>query len=399
MTPGATKDAEIAVIGMGYVGMAAALSLADAGHAVLAIGLDETDLVPSDTRSTALFPQSRALLEEIGVWDAIASESRPLAGIRIVDQTNTLLRAPEMVFDAEDIGIDALATNVPNAALQAALQKRLLQHPGIRVLRSGPAKEITHGPDAITIETENGTSCSARMIVAADGRNSMARSASGIAVRSWAYDQTALACAFAHSADHHDISTEFHRPAGPFTTVPGSRTDDGYTSHIVWIETPNQAARLAELDDQAFTSRLEEHLQGLLGNVTRVEPRGSFPIRGQTARTFAAQNTFLVGEAAHVLPPIGAQGMNLGLRDVSGLVRVLEETTGETGMTNPEEAMRLYNEDRRSDVWLRTTAVDLLNRSLTTPHLPMQMLRGAGLHALNMLPGLKRVVVRAGFGN
>ncbi len=387
------ETTEITVVGMGYVGMATAMALARHMPNVTCIGEAHPSGSQKDTRSTALFPDSITLLRNLGVWQNLESVCRPLRGIRLIDETRTLFRAPEVTFRADECGMDALALNVPNAALHEALTARIAQTPNIECAAGGAVIDIAYAKDTIHVRLENGSCIQTRNLVAADGRNSLARAAAGIGVKSWSYNQVAIACALTHTAPHHDISTEFHRPAGPLTIVPGPSSDPHHTSHLVWIETPQDAQWIGTLDNDAFCSCLEERLQGLLGMIKTAGPRGLFPIKGQTARTFAARNTFLVGEAAHVIPPIGAQGMNLGFRDVTGLGAAL------SGNTTTKDAMALYNEDRRNDVWMRTTAVDLLNRSLTTPYWPAQALRGVGLHALNSVPALKRALIQAGFGN
>ncbi|MEL7543082.1 MAG: FAD-dependent monooxygenase, partial [Pseudomonadota bacterium] len=250
--------------------------------------------------------------------------------------------------------------------------------------------------DVVTLIGGAGEQVSGDIVIGADGRNSIVRQSVGIAVKSWAYEQVAVACQFAHSAPHDNISTEFHRAAGPLTVVPGAPDASGdaeHVSHLVWIETPDVAASLAALDDAAFSRSLSRHLQGLLGAIGPLGPRGCFPISGAHAQRYATDRVILAGEAAHVLPPIGAQGMNLGMRDVLALIELLGPAD-----VSIADAVQRYDSARRSDAYVRTTGVDLLNRSLTTRHWPLQALRGAGLHAIGALPALKRAVISAGFG-
>lgn len=385
--------AEIAVVGMGYVGMTAVLDLSQRGHCVTRVGTVDPQAGARDTRSTALFPESVDLLKRLDVWADLEGDARPLLGIRIVDATKTVLRAPEVTFRAAECGLDALAMNVPNRVLHQVLAARVRDVVPEKHCLNGQLESATLRDGGIRMSLSDGTTHVSPYCVAADGRHSRMRDTAGIGLRAWAYDQVALACSITHSANHEDISTEFHRSAGPLTTVPGAPVDGLQTSHIVWIETPAVAQRLMDLSESAFRAELERSLHGLLGTVHFTSPRGAFAIKGQTARSFAGNGVFLIGETAHVLPPIGAQGMNLGFRDVRGLGETLATTSDVNAME------RAYNDDRRNDVFLRTTAVDLLNRSLTTPYWPAQALRGAGLHMLNMLPPLKRAVIQAGFGN
>ncbi|MFP3921985.1 MAG: FAD-dependent monooxygenase, partial [Dichotomicrobium sp.] len=233
-----------------------------------------------------------------------------------------------------------------------------------------------------------GGSIAARLVVGADGRNSLCRRKAGIKARSWDYPQTAIACNFSHSRPHEETCIELHRASGPLTLVPLP----GDNASLVWVETPGEAERLYALDEVAFARQLERSMHFALGRVTEVGARGMFPLSGLQARDFAARRIALVGEAAHVVPPIGAQGLNLGYADVAALTRIVRAHHDPGG----EAVARDYNRARRGDVLTRTLAADLLNRTLYSGFAPFQLARGAGLHLVNTVGPLRRLLMREG---
>lgn len=384
----------VAVVGAGPAGLAAAL-------AVRATGVDVTLFAPplpparqnADNRTAALFAGSVELLRNLGAWEAIAPLSAPVRAIRIIDDTGGLLRAPEVVFTAEEVEREVFGWNIPNAALVSALSAGAGQ-PGFEIRR-----EITQGVraldvsgDAVRLSTAEGATFEAMLVVGADGRESLCRTAAGIATKRWPYAQAALTTSFSHTRPHGEVSTEFHRPAGPMTTVPLP----GRTSSLVWVERPAEAERLASLDDAAFRSALEDRLQGLLGTIGDVHRRAVFPLSALTSESFGRGRVALVGEAAHVIPPIGAQGLNLGLRDGAVLADCIADALREGRDIGGEAMLQAYDRLRRPDVASRVGAVDVMNRALTSTLLPVHFARGLGLVALKTIGPLRRQAVREG---
>lgn len=383
-----------AVVGGGPAGVAAALALGAAGCDVLLAAPPHRPLGPApDMRTAALFAGSIELLKNLGAWDLIAPHSAPIVGIRIVDDTGALLRAPEVVFTASEVGRDAFGWNVPNDALVSALMAAAAA-PGsrIRLHETAGISQVEIEGGTARLASREGDTFEARLVAGADGRNSICRAAAGIATRSWRYAQAAVVASFHHARSHRGISTEFHRPAGPFTTVPLP----GLRSSLVWVERPDEAQRLAALDDAAFRAALEERLQGLLGTVGEIGPRAVFPLSGLTADTFGQNRVALVGEAGHVIPPIGAQGLNLGLRDAATLADCVADALAEGRDPGGAQTLDAYSARRRTDVTSRIATVDVLNRSLVSGLLPVHLARGLGIVALHALGPLRRLAIREG---
>ncbi|MGD9668210.1 MAG: UbiH/UbiF family hydroxylase [Hyphomicrobiaceae bacterium] len=382
------------VVGGGPAGLATALALARIGvRTALAAPPHRPAGDRPDMRTAALFPGSIAMLANLGVWDALQEQCAPLCAIRIIDDRSTLLRAPEVTFRAEDIQRSTFGYNVPNTPLvDALLSGCRAPDSGVTLVETAGVTELQIGANEASIKLAEGRSLTARLVAGADGRNSLCRKSAGIDTETWRYEQSALTTIFSHSRPHGGVSTEFHRPAGPCTTVPML----GNRSSLVWVERPDVAERLAEDDDATFRRALEHRLHGLLGTVGELSPRVVFPLSGLTAKSFGRNRVALIGEAGHVIPPIGAQGLNLGLRDAAALADCVSDALGGGRDIGGPETLAAYDRARSADVASRSWTIDLLNKSLLSPALPVHLARGAGLFALKSISPLRRLVVREG---
>lgn len=380
-----TIETEIVVAGTGPAGLMAALALSQAGFTV---GLAGPEANRSDRRTTALMKPQLDFLERLGVLDAIQTDAAPLKVMRIADGTQRLLRSSVVTFRAAEIGEEMFGLNMPNRHLVAVLDEQVAATPTIvRV----PALVRAWSLEAAQVraELDDGSTALAKLAVAADGRNSPAREAAGITLRSHSTGQSALVLNFAHGRSHEYTSTEFHTEHGPFTQVPLP----GQRSSLVWVTRPEHAAELVELDDAELSRIIEERMQSMLGRV-EVEPGHQvFPLASALPSRFASNRVALVGEAAHVFPPIGAQGLNLSIRDIESLCAV-----GTANATDPgaPEALAAFDRARRPDILARSSAVNLLNRSLLSDQPTTQLARVAGLNLLGSVPFLRNIFMREG---
>jgi 2-octaprenyl-6-methoxyphenol hydroxylase len=246
--------------------------------------------------------------------------------------------------------------------------------------------------DHVLVESKHSHSFTAPLAIGADGRRSLCREAALIDTAERRTPQTALTVCFAHTRPHNDTSTEFHTVTGQFTVVPLP----GLRSSLVWVLGPDEAEEKAALDDVNLSLEIERASHSILGKIS-VEPgRGLFPLTVVTAQRFAGSRIALVGEAAHVIPPVGAQGLNLGLRDAAAIAELVVDAWKAGRDVGAEDLLVRYGRARRADIGTRTLAVDLLNRSLLTDLLPVQGARGLGLYALQKLGPLRRMVMREG---
>ncbi|MFV0297048.1 MAG: FAD-dependent monooxygenase [Hyphomicrobiaceae bacterium] len=382
------------VVGTGLAGLAAALAMATTHEAVALVGEDITpERSARDTRTTALFGASVDFLEHIGALPELRPLAQPLAGLRLIDATGGLLRAPEILFQAEEIGREAFGLNFENRDLLSALADAVRQSPRI-AWHTALANRVEVEANHVSLALSNGNGVRAPLLVAADGARSRCRDAAGITSETWSYPQSALATRFAHRRPHADISSEFHFRHGPLTTVPLP----GRSSSLVWVEEPEEAQRIAELSETEFRELLETRLAGILGPISDIGPRRVFPLSGLTARKFASNRIALIGEAGHQLPPIGAQGLNLGLRDAAWLAQITGDAARTGQDIGSEDIMSAFDSARRADVTTRSWAVDGLNRSLYAFGGFGDLARSVGLSAINTVPWLRTRAMQMGIG-
>lgn len=378
---------DVAVVGAGSVGLTAALAFARAGFRTCLIG----PLQPkSDGRTVALLGASVELLEELRAWPHLLAHASPLRVMRIIDDTGHLFAPPPTCFEAEEIGAPAFGYNIETAALLSGLAEAVQGQRNLsRVLQAVSGVEWHDRP---RIVLEDGHVVEADLVVGADGRRSILRQAAGIETRAWSYPQVALTTILSHDGDHGDASTEFHTRFGPFTLVPMR----GRRSSLVWVTHPRHADRLSALADSDFAQAVERQAQSMLGAMRLDGPRGRVPIGGLSVDRLFAPGLALIGEAAHVLPPIGAQGLNLGFRDVAALRDIAVKARAAGEAIGSREVLVRYQTARAGDIRLRTGAVDLLNRSLLAQIMPGHLLRGIGMLAVGGIGPLRRAVMRQG---
>jgi 2-octaprenyl-6-methoxyphenol hydroxylase len=378
-------DSDIIIAGTGPAGLLTALALAREGFSVRLAGPDPNR---TDGRTTALMIPALAFLDRLGVLADVEPEAAPLRIMRIVDGTSRLVRSPVVTFHASEIREPHFGLNIPNQALNKALEAAIRDTPNI-LWHETMVERWDIAQDRVTARLADGSELRAALAVAADGRRSPAREAAGIRTSTRPYDQSALALSFKHTRGHSFISTEFHTESGPFTQVPlpGSR------SSLVWVVEPNEAERLAALAPEALSTEVETRMQSMLGRVTVDSRVQVYPLAVSLPRAFAQNRVALVGEAAHMFPPIGAQGLNLSIRDVQQLVEIASLNRNDPG---GRTTLAAYDARRRPDILARTGAVSLLNRSLLSDMLPAQLARSAGLGLLDAFAPVRAFFMREG---
>jgi 2-octaprenyl-6-methoxyphenol hydroxylase len=381
-----TRD--VAVVGGGPAGLAAAIAIAQSG---VSTALVARRSLYTDNRTTALLGGSIDFLQALEVWPHCQDKAAELRIMRLIDDTGRLIRAPEVRFSCDEIGLDVFGYNIENRLLVSALEERAATLANLTRF-DDEAAAMNAEENIVAIELASGGSLSARLVVGADGRHSLCREAAGITVQRRELHQAALTFNVSHSRPHQNISTEFHTPQGPcvFVPLPGER------SSVVWVSEPKEAERLMALSDEELSEAAEVRSHSILGRM-QVEPgRNRFSLAIEQPAKFAKARIALVGEAAHVLPPIGAQGLNMGLRDAADVAEAVREalTLGED--PGSSSVLDRYASARRADVMSRTFAIDIANRSLLSAFLPTQSLRAAGLHLIGSFGPLRRLAMREG---
>ena len=335
----AARAADVLVAGAGLAGLAAAFGFARAGFDVVMSGASERT---GRGRTVALLDPSVAFLNSLGLWTRLRTEAAPLSSLQLIDDTGTLFPPRPVEFHAAEIGLDAFGWNIENDRMAETLADEAGRVPGLERVADGVAAyDFAASPARARLE--DGRTISARLVIGADGRDSKARRAAGLEARVHAYGQSALTVFLSHRLPHRGFSTEFHTPGGPFTLVPlPTSAAAPHRSSLVWVMTEKDARRRAALDNRALAGEIERQAQSLLGAMRIEGERGLFPMTRQIVPRIVAGRLALVGDAAHVFPPLGAQGLNLGLRDVQAIIAcAVEAREAGRDIGGPENSERL----------------------------------------------------------
>jgi len=387
-----TKKFEVAVVGGGMVGLSLALGLAGAGVPVALIErakLSDMAAATFDGRGSAVAAGSQRILDGLGLWDGLADEAEPILEIRVADGTSPLF----LHYDHKEIGDGPLGWIVENAvtrrALAAAAGKSSLQ-----VYDGAELAECNFGDDAAVLDLADGRQIAARLVVAADGRNSPLREAAGIDAVRWRYPQTGIVCAVHHELPHNGIAQEHFLPAGPFAILPMTQN----RSSIVWTERNDLAPDILALGDDAFAAELGERFGSFLGRIEIGPTRWSYPLSVVHAKRYIAPRMALAGDAAHAIHPIAGQGFNIGLRDVAALAEVIIDTLRLGLDPGTMTALERYERWRKPDNMMMIGVTDILNRLFSNDITPVRIAREVGLAAVDRATPLKKIFMRHAMG-
>ncbi len=387
--PGTQSLFDIAVVGAGVSGLAVALGSAQLGLKVALIGPDARSFTPSadapfDARIYALAPSAVDLLERLKVWPQMdAVRLQPVARMRVFGDAGN-----ELTFDAYQAALERLATIVEEGELARVLAAACAYAPGITRVRTSFAG-LQRSTDAARIELDDGNVLEARVVIGADGARSAVRAAVGINAEERPYRQTALVANLACGQPHQGVAFQWFCQEGVVALLPLP----GDFVSLVWSAPDALAGELQTLEAGAFAQRVTERTQSILGELT---PRGklhAFPLRVIRVDRLVAERVALVGDAAHVVHPLAGQGLNLGLQDVSELLRVL---AAREEFRDPGDLvlLRRYARKRAEAVDLMRFTTDGLARLFGVEHEVARQLRNAGLSLVDRLTPLKNALVR-----
>jgi 2-octaprenyl-6-methoxyphenol hydroxylase len=393
-------ETDIVIAGGGVAGLTAAAAFGTAGFRVTIVDpappVTDAGTAGADHRTTAFLQPSREFLMAAGLWERLEPHAMPLDVMRIVDAGGEEPE-PRVAHDfvASDIGPLPFGWNFPNWLLRREMVARLAELPNVDFRPGTGYRRSLAREGEILVDLSDGLSLRARLLIGADGRNSAVRQAAGIGVKTTRYGQKAVVFAVTHELPHGNVSTEVHRTGGPFTLVPLPDHDGKPCSAVVWMESGPETKRLAALDAAAFNAEGTARSAGVYGALTLIGPRQVWPIISQIADKMIAARTALVAEAAHVVPPIGAQGLNMSLADLTclhGLAVARPEGLGDRQMLDA------YERRRHPEVRLRVSGVDALNRASIAGAPILRDLRAKGIAALYGAAPVRKTLMQLGLG-
>jgi 2-octaprenyl-6-methoxyphenol hydroxylase len=385
--------AGVLIAGGGHAGLLLALALERAGLPVTLLEAEPLAAVreaPFDGRALALMYGSKRVFDALGLWQALADIAEPVWGVRVEDRGS----GAKLAYDALEVGRHPFGYGIENRNLRQRLLGLAESRPAIRILAPARLARIARDRAGVRATLEDGRQLAAALVVGADGRNSSVRALAGLGIERWRYPQTALTFAIRHRRPHEGQVREYLRPAGPLALLP---LGPGLSA-VTWVEPAAGAERLLAGTGADLLEALVEQTGGELAPLeVRGRPTG-YALSAHRARRLVAPRIALVGDAAHAVHPIHAQGFNLGVRDVAALAEVLVDAARAGQDLGGGEALIRYERWRQADVRLVLGLTDGLNRLFSTDLAPARLLRAAGLNALGLLAPLRQLAMRRGMG-
>jgi 2-octaprenyl-6-methoxyphenol hydroxylase len=386
---------DVLIAGGGFAGFALAIALRQSLGPQFAVVLADPDLARTreDARASAVAAAPRRMFEALGAWAAVANEAQPILDMVVTDsRLDDAARPVFLTFGGEIEPGEPFAHMIENGRLIAALSAKAASA-GVHLVAT-PVTEFDAGPGQTNVRLGDGSTVTAKLLVAADGARSRLREQAGIAIHGWSYGQSAIVTTVTHERDHHGRAEEHFLPAGPFAILPLRHN----RSSIVWTEQAEEASRIIALPDDEFHHELEKRFGLRLGEIVVSGARRAYPLGLWVARRFIADRLALVGDAAHVIHPIAGQGLNMGLRDVAALAEAVVDAV-RLGL-DPGDATVLerYQRWRRFDTMTMSVSTDGLNRLFSNQSDVLRLARDIGLGIVDRLPGLKRLFIREAAG-
>jgi 2-octaprenyl-6-methoxyphenol hydroxylase len=394
------QTCDILISGGGIAGLSAAAAFGTAGFSVICVDptppITDREATGADMRSTAMLQPARDMLMAAGIWDHLAPHAAPLQIMRIVDAGGEKPEARIVKdFNAADISDLPFGWNFPNYVLRREMLARLDALPNVDFRPGTGTTSLFTRSQMAKVTLSDGTKVQTKLVIAADGRNSPMRQAAGIDVTTKRYGQKALAFAVTHPIPHENVSTEIHRTGGPFTLVPLPDFNGLPCSAVVWMDDGAKSKARMDLDTTSFEEEMSVRSCHHFGPLTLASKRSIWPIISQTASALSGQRIALIAEAAHVVPPIGAQGLNMSLHDMGAL---LELATARPDGLGDAEMLMAYEKARMGDIKLRVRGIDLLNRASQASSPALRDARALGLSALYNLGPVRKTLMQMGLG-
>jgi len=378
---------DLIVVGAGMVGAAFACACLGKGLSIAVVepraprrAWPEGEV---DLRVSALSRASQRILTRLGVWGRVMELGASPYREMVVWEG---LGRGRIRFEAADLGEPDLGHIVENRVTQLALWERLEQAPDVTLICPETCAEVDLGTDAVALTLADGTRLRARLLVAADGRDSWVRQSVGIGTSGWDYDQEAIVANVTPSEWHAETAWQRFLPTGPLAFLP---LRDGRCS-IVWSAQQDRAGELMALSQDAFAAALGEASEHRLGDILAVGPRACVPLRLQHADAYVRPRLALVGDAAHAVHPLAGQGVNLGLLDAAELADALDLALARGRDPGGLWTLRRYERARRGDNLAMLAAMDAFKRLFSNDSVPLGTLRGWGLSLTDRLAPVKQ---------
>ena len=393
-------ETDVFIAGAGLAGSIAALSYSKAGrNVIVADPFISGENAKVDYRTTAYLQPSKLFLERLGIWESIENSATPLDVMKIID-SSSVKNGDEIKsqkeFKSAEISDLPFGWNVKNSLMRTALKQLIDQQSNCKLITASSAIDLVCRDSMAYVKLSSGKTVKAKLVIAADGRNSILRQKAGISIKTQRFGQKALAFAVTHATPHKNISTEIHNSGGPFTLVPLPDNNGKPSSAIVWMENGEKAKRLMEMETKSFEREMTVRSCNILGPLKLASKRSLWPIISQIADRLYSQRLALIGETAHVVPPIGAQGLNMSIKDIKFLNNLDQKYPDQLGSM---DILNEYQKNRIFDIRQRVAGVSALNRISISSNKLVQNVRAFGLENFFQVPAIKHATMKLGMGN
>ena len=393
-------ETDVFIAGAGLAGSVAALSYSKAGrNVIVADPFSYSSNAQVDYRTTAYLQPAKLFLERLGIWEAIEDSAMPLEVMKIIDSSN-IKNGDEIKsqkeFKSAEISDLPFGWNVKNLLMRAALKDLIDSQSNCQLITASSVIDLVCRDSMAYVKLSSGSTVKAKLVIAADGRNSILRGKAGISIKTHRFGQKALAFAVTHSIPHKNISTEIHNSGGPFTLVPLPDNEGKPSSAIVWMENGEKAKNLMEMETKKFEQEMTVRSCNILGPLKLASKRSLWPIISQIADKLYSQRLALIGETAHVVPPIGAQGLNMSLADIKVLSDLDQKYPDQLGSM---DTLSEYQKNRIVDIRQRVAGVSALNQISISSNKLVQNIRAFGLENFFQVPAIKHTTMKLGMGN
>ena len=401
-------DVAACIVGAGPVGATLAATLAAAGLPVAVVDsapLPPMELQDFDGRAYAIALTSKRLLAAAGIWAHLPGAPCPIEAIHVADgRPGTPPSRLSLHWRADAVGPEPFGWMVEARALRVALNARLPAMPNLAVFAPAQAAAVERHEEGATVTLSTGPVITARLVVAAEGRNSPLRRQAGIRAATLDYHQIGMVGAFAHEHPHGNGALEQFLPNGPFAQLPLAGPGHfgtaacRHASAFVWADRTAIARRMLALPDEAFGRELPRRLGDRLGAIRPIGRRWSYPLSALHVSRWWDTRLALVGDAAHGVHPIAGQGLNLGFRDVAALAEEVIAAWNAGEDPGAEPVLRRYQARRRPDTLLMLSGMHALERLFGNDIAPVRIARRLGIAAVDRIPALKRAFARQAMG-
>ncbi len=386
---------DIIIVGGGMVGLTLACALGQQRFDVAVVEAFEPKDISLDDdyelRVSAISKSSQQVFENIHAWPGMLQRrASPYQHMHVWDASGD----GKIHFDAAELGVDVLGHIIENRAIQYALYEQCRQLDTVTLYCPETITDINYAEAQSSVQFENGTCISAKLLIGADGANSKVRDAAGMSINKTAYDQKGVVSVVKSTHDHKDTAWQRFLPTGPLAFLPLS---DGRCS-IVWSADDARADELLAMDDEAFCRELEQAFDYTLGKVESIGKRAAFPLVRRHANEYVKSGVALIGDAAHTIHPLAGQGVNLGVLDAAALAEVISEARSRGQAIASLTTLRKYERWRKADNSLMMYSMSGFKELFGNEQPALSLLRNAGLNLVDSMGFVKHKFMRHALG-